>query len=165
MPYMLQPKNQAQTFRPNLYNVAYRRVGAYKGMGRLHPSNYLEIGVRPNRIGETSGQYNTLGGQLSLLPPSLRGLGQGSTYQIIGPPADPAQAVLLQMNQLAASGGAYPNIPADVGTGANIINPATGQVLPGVFTSSSVPTNIPTNTWLYVAIGALFLVLLTGGRR
>ena len=76
MPYMLNPANYTQTMRPNLYNMAYRRIGAYKGMGRLHPSNYLEIGGRPNRIGATAGQYNTLSGQLSLLPPSLRGLGR-----------------------------------------------------------------------------------------
>ena len=76
MPYMLQPKNYTQIARPNLYNVAYRRVGAYKGMGRLHPTNYLEVGHRFNRIGGTSGQYSTFSGQSMLLPPSLRGLGQ-----------------------------------------------------------------------------------------
>ena len=76
MPWMLQPKSYNQIARPNLYNVAYRRVGTYKGMGRLNPTNYLQIGVRPNQIGATTGQYNTLSGQLSLLPPSLRGLGQ-----------------------------------------------------------------------------------------
>jgi hypothetical protein len=75
MPYMLQPKNYIEIGRPNLYNVAYRRVGAYKGMGRLNPTNYLDIGRQPNRIGGTTGQYNTLSGQLSLGPPSLRGLG------------------------------------------------------------------------------------------
>lgn len=75
MPYMLTPANYTQTMRPNLYNMAYRRIGAYKGMGRLHPSNYLEIGTRPNRIGDTAGQYNTLSGQLALNPPSLRGMG------------------------------------------------------------------------------------------
>jgi hypothetical protein len=77
MPFMLQPKNYTQIARPNLYNAAYRRVGAYKGMGRLHPTNYLEIGLHsPNRMGGTSGQYNTMSGQLMLYPPSLRGLGQ-----------------------------------------------------------------------------------------
>jgi hypothetical protein len=79
MPWLLQPKNYTQIARPNLYNVAYRRVGGYKGMGRLHPTNYLEIGPRQNRIGGTTGQYNTLSGQLMLLPPSLRGLGQDTT--------------------------------------------------------------------------------------
>ena|SRR5215471_8122953 len=33
MPWMLQPRNWGQVIRPNLYNVDYRRVGAYKGMG------------------------------------------------------------------------------------------------------------------------------------
>jgi hypothetical protein len=35
MAWMLQPHNYTQVIRPNLYNVAYRRVGAYKGMGGL----------------------------------------------------------------------------------------------------------------------------------
>ena len=86
MPWLLQPKNYTQIARPNLYNVAYRRVGGYKGMGRLHPTNYLEIGPRSNRIGGTTGQYNTLSGQLMLLPPSLRGLGQ--TVQLPASRAD-----------------------------------------------------------------------------
>ena len=33
MPFLLQPHNWGQAIRPNLYNVDYRRVGAYKGMG------------------------------------------------------------------------------------------------------------------------------------
>lgn len=36
MPWMLQPHNYTQVIRPNLYNVDYRRVGAYKGMGGLN---------------------------------------------------------------------------------------------------------------------------------
>jgi hypothetical protein len=35
MPYMLKPHNYSQVMRPNLYNVNYGRVGAYKGMGGL----------------------------------------------------------------------------------------------------------------------------------
>jgi hypothetical protein len=35
MTWMLQPHSYTQIIRPNLYNVAYRRVGAYKGMGGL----------------------------------------------------------------------------------------------------------------------------------
>ena len=35
MAYMLQPHNYTQIVRPNLYNVAYKRTGAYKGMGRM----------------------------------------------------------------------------------------------------------------------------------
>ena len=187
MPYLLNPANMTQTFRPNLYNMAYRRIGAYKGMGRLHPSNYLEIGTRPNRIGATSGQYNTLSGQLSLNPPSLRGLGtwewrrkfwrhglgQSSdmgptTFLPVGPPNpnDPAQVALYQMNALAASGGVQ-SIPADYGTGANILNPATGQVLPGVFTAAGQPSligGIDNNTLLLIG-GGLLILLLAGGRR
>ena len=33
--WMLQPRNYMQAMRPNWYNVAYRRTGAYKGMGAL----------------------------------------------------------------------------------------------------------------------------------
>lgn len=78
MPWMLQPKNYLQAVRPNLYNVAYRRVGTYKGMGRLHPTNYLQLlhAPMPGSRGHSTGQYNTVSGQLALLPPSLRGLGQ-----------------------------------------------------------------------------------------
>jgi len=36
---MLQPRNWAQTKRPNLYNVNYGRVGTYKGMGGLGQDN------------------------------------------------------------------------------------------------------------------------------
>ena len=35
MAWMLQPRNYMQAMRPNWYNVAYRRTGAYKGMGAL----------------------------------------------------------------------------------------------------------------------------------
>lgn len=166
MPYLMTPANYTQTMRPNLYNVAYRRVGAYKGMGRLHPSNYLEIGLRPNRIGGAAGQYNTLSTQLSLLPPGLRGmgmimgrrgLGQSSVTPIIGPPADPVQAAYLQMQQLAAAGGAYPNIPADVGSGANILT-SSGQLAPGAF-PVNVQTGISNNTLLMIGAGLLLLLL------
>ena len=34
MAWMLQPHSYSQIIRPNLYNVAYKRVGTYKGMGR-----------------------------------------------------------------------------------------------------------------------------------
>lgn len=35
MAWMLQPKSFYQAMRPNFYTVAYRRSGAYKGMGSL----------------------------------------------------------------------------------------------------------------------------------
>lgn len=35
MPWTLQPKSFYQAIRPNFYTVAYRRSGAYKGMGSL----------------------------------------------------------------------------------------------------------------------------------
>ena len=35
MAWMLQPKSFYQAMRPNFYSVAYRRTGAYKGMGSL----------------------------------------------------------------------------------------------------------------------------------
>jgi hypothetical protein len=33
MAWILQPHNYTQAIRPNYYRVAYRRTGAYKGMG------------------------------------------------------------------------------------------------------------------------------------
>lgn len=160
---MLQPKSYNQISRPNLYNVAYRRVGAYKGMGRLHPTNYLQIGTRPNQIGATTGQYNTLSGQLSLLPPSLRGLGQGapcpSTQQLMGnyDPLDPCQnlpptsspwASAVGMLALQPGGAALvPYLPVSAGGGGAQYQPQ------------------PTTNYLpWILGGALFLVLL-GGRR
>ena len=35
MPWVLQPKNSSQVLSPNWVNVAYRRLGMYKGMGQL----------------------------------------------------------------------------------------------------------------------------------
>lgn len=35
MAWFLQPANYTQVGKRNLYNVAYRRVGTYKGMGAL----------------------------------------------------------------------------------------------------------------------------------
>lgn len=164
MPWMLQPKNYTQIAKPNLYNVAYRRVGTYKGMGRLHPTNYLQIGHRPNMIGATTGQYNTLSGQLSLLPPSLRGLGVSpcpSTQQLqqIYDPLDPCQQNLPISSPWASptgmlalqSGGAalIPYVPVAQGGGGATYKPPV-----------DITTYIP-----WIIGGALFLVLLVGGRR
>lgn len=41
MPWMLQPHNYTQTLRPNFYNIAYGRVGTYKGMGLITSSNFF----------------------------------------------------------------------------------------------------------------------------
>jgi hypothetical protein len=177
MPYMLQPKNYVQIARPNLYNVAYRRVGAYKGMGRLHPTNYLEIGVRPNRIGATSGQYNTASGQLSLLPPSLRGLGQGAIcpsaqqLQQIIDPTDPCQNPTAVPSDLL-------NLPTVPSVWSTPLGMATLQ--PGALTAYQYAVGAPLvkspgalsplaanfQKYLpYIIGGGLFLVLLTAVRR
>ena len=155
MPWLLQPKSYTQIARPNLYNVAYRRVGAYKGMGRLHPTNYLQIGYRPNIIGATTGQYSTLSGQLSLLPPSLRGLGQGaqcpSTKQLMGivDYTDPCQ-----LGSLAQSLGPY-LVPTN----------GTAPAAPAP-TAPAAPAPTALSNYLpWIIGGALFLVLLTGARR
>lgn len=163
MPWMLQPKNYTQIARPNLYNVAYRRVGAYKGMGRLHPTNYLEIGVRPNRIGGTTGQYNTLSGQLMLLPPSLRGLGQNLS-------TDPGfQAAWQSVSFPTTTGGPDTtlwNLPL---TGPYTSNPvstaAALQPAPGPLVSTTAPAAWFKQYGVYVAIGVGVLALLMGGRR
>ena len=172
MPWMLQPKSYTQIARPNLYNVAYRRVGTYKGLGRLNPTNYLQIGTRPIMFGATTGQYNTLSGQLSLLPPSLRGLGQGamcpSTQQLMGnyDPLDPCQNLpssspwATPAGQLALQPGAaalIPYVPVSEGGGG-----AQYQV-PG---TPPAPSAKPTTNYIpWIIGGALLLVLLGAPRR
>jgi len=47
--YMLQPHNWTQSLRPNYYRVAYRRTGAYKGMGQADtgtiPFPWVDTGI------------------------------------------------------------------------------------------------------------------------
>jgi hypothetical protein len=156
-------------------------------MGRLHPSNYLEIGTRSNRIGETSGQYNTLGGQLALLPPSLRGfgrlqrtatgygLGQANPFGCLMPgvvgtgPQCTTDQILAQMGTSSQALIAAGATPADVGTGTglsasdiaaiNALNLANPVVGPG--SGNFVISN---QTLLLIAGGFVLLLLLTGRR-
>lgn len=162
MPWMLQPKSYTQIARPNLYNVAYRRVGTYKGLGRLNPTNYLQIGTRPIMFGATTGQYNTLSGQLSLLPPSLRGLGQSD---FVGPvdinflPTNPSPWA-TPAGQLALQPGAaalIPYVPASEGGGG------FQYQAPG---TPPAPAAKPTTNYIpWIIGGALLLVLLGAPRR
>jgi len=46
MAWTLQPRNYMQAIRPNLYNLAYRRTGVYKGMGWLGQAS-IDPGVVP----------------------------------------------------------------------------------------------------------------------
>lgn len=172
MPWMLQPKSYTQIARPNLYNVAYRRVGAYKGMGRLHPTNYLQIGVRPNQIGATTGQYNTLSGQLSLLPPSLRGLAM-RTYGARGLGQHPLSDVVSVTSNLETGttpgGGvtlAYdPNAPTYVLSDFPLPGTAAAAAAAGAASTPAAPKPTVTNYIPWIIGAALFVVLLTGGRR
>jgi hypothetical protein len=152
MPWLLQPKNYTQIARPNLYNVAYRRVGAYKGMGRLHPANYLEIGRRPNRIGATTGQYNTLSGQLSLLPPSLRGLGQ------MGPKYTCPDGTIVFSTSECPGGQPAPDVQQQI---ADIWTYITGPP------QQPKPSGQPwyQNAGILAAIGVGFALLMVTGRR
>lgn len=59
MPWMLNPHNYVRASRPNLYNMSYRRVGAYKGMGQ--PASTDSTISYP-------GEYS--GYELSQLPPA-----------------------------------------------------------------------------------------------
>lgn len=167
MPWMLQPKSYTQIARPNLYNVAYRRVGTYKGLGRLNPTNYLQIGTRPIMFGATTGQYNTFSGQLSLLPPSLRGLGQSDFVGPVdinflptdsSPWATPAGQLALQPGGTAL----IPYLPASAG-GGGFPYQAPGTPAPG---APAAPPAKPTTNYLpWILGGAAFLVLMMGGRR
>lgn len=150
MPWMLQPKSYTQIARPNLYNVAYRRVGTYKGMGRLNPTNYLQIGTRPNRIGATTGQYNTLSGQLSLLPPSLRGLGQG---QCPGNPGCPGYVAPGSMDYQTS-------LLQEI-----LTNQATAQGQAPVTPTTDTTGTANWTPWIILAGGLLLVSLMVGGRR
>lgn len=146
MPWMLQPKNYTQIARPNLFNAQYRRVGAYKGMGRLHPANYLEIGSRPNLIGGTSGQYNTLSGQLSLLPPSLRGLGQNFNFAAAAP-------TFAQMGQPAGTGSGYVTNP-DGSISATSFTPDIPTSSTPAYTTDASGALVPTSFAQYAPSAA-----------
>ena len=183
MPWMLQPKNYTQIARPNLYNAQYRRVGAYKGMGRLHPANYLEIGSRPNIIGGTAGQYNTLSGQLSLLPPSLRGLGQfnfaaaAPTFAQMGQPAGAGSGYTINADGSISASTFNVDIPAS-GTPAYTTD-ASGALVPTSFSqyapSSPITPYTPppgatpppsrTNYMPWIIGGVFVMVLLMGMKR
>ena len=45
MAWTLQPRSWMQVIRPNLYNLAYRRTGAYKGMGALGQPELAQTGA------------------------------------------------------------------------------------------------------------------------
>ena len=183
---MLQPKSYTQIARPNLYNVAYRRVGMYKGMGKLHPTNYLQIDYRPNMIGATTGQYNTFSGQLSLLPPSLRGLGQlplcrdiTPTPGFVGPiqcdPSGgpmtvplqggcaPSDVVCQAMNLPVSSPFATPAGMLALQPGGAALAPYLPVSAGGAGAQYQLPTTTNYIPWIIGA--ALFAVLLSGGRR
>lgn len=57
MAWMLQPKSFYQAMRPNFYTVAYRRSGAYKGMGSLGQTDSTA-----DTTGDTTGEGTTTGG-------------------------------------------------------------------------------------------------------
>jgi len=156
MPWLLQPKNYTQIARPNLYNVAYRRVGGYKGMGRLHPTNYLEIGPRSNRIGGTTGQYNTLSGQLMLLPPSLRGLGQDTTEASF----PFVTGTLPLCRSIVAPPGFTGPIQCDPSQGPAYYPASQSQVMAGQPPQLGIP-----NLTLMAAIGIGLVLLMEAGRR
>lgn len=66
MAWMLQPHSYTQIIRPNLYNVAYKRTGTYKGMGRdvsvgptYYPNSIPRMGFLYRRgLGQTSCDEN-----------------------------------------------------------------------------------------------------------
>jgi hypothetical protein len=143
MAWMLQPKNYTQAIRPNLHNMAYRRIGAYKGMGLISSSNFYVP------------QVNLPGSMASFVRPAsisvplplagmkgLRGLGQTMTPQevkawnaYIG--ADPTNGPTMTPQEVAAY-NAY-------------IGPD--------------PTNVSMSNLLAWVLGAGLLLVLIGDRR
>jgi hypothetical protein len=155
-------------------------------MGRLHPNNYLDIGPRPNRIGGTSGQYSTFSGQLMLLPPSLRGLGQafeqtnfgqyvpplmGSTSPF-APATDTTGAIVAtQFGTPSANSGYTINPDGSISATSFITSNQTAAAAQQMFgTPPSAPgTPQPTTTnltpWLIGGVAALVLLMGMASHR
>ena len=106
--YVRQPFNSAQTWKPNWYNVNYRRTGTYKGFGQGGIDPYLasdlaaQAGILP---GETSVSAN-------LYPYGVFASGGTNITGNVSTPSMPGAPA-------ATLGGAtyYPSAPAGAGTG------------------------------------------------
>ena len=93
MPWMLQPRNYTQILKPNLYNVAYRRVGAYKGMGGLGQST-----SSISYLGDYSGY------DLANLPYVNPGGAITTTPYSVSPSASPQQTAVALSPGLSTTG-------------------------------------------------------------
>ena len=136
--WMLQPHNYSQAVLPNLYNVAYRRQPAYKGMG--HGGFGQDSSVPITFFGQNAG-----GGTTDIFQP------QGP--QLPGSVLPSPEAIITP------AGGGTPsvtslNIPAIYGAPA----PTNGTAPP-------TTTGLFSGTTGLILIGASVLVLLLIMRR
>ena len=95
MAWTLQPRSYMQAIRPNLYNLAYRRTGAYKGLGWLGQTDSVSTTellnlplVGPYFTMGPTGPQETTAAALNLSPPIPSPFGlwiqQNGIYVAIG---------------------------------------------------------------------------------
>ena len=63
MAWTLQPRSYMEAIRPNLYNLAYRRTGSYKGMGQVSTADLLSLPLTgpytaPSTTLQTSAEFS-----------------------------------------------------------------------------------------------------------
>lgn len=99
---MLQPHNYSQIMRRNLYNVAYRRSGAYKGMGQMVgaqcPSFEQLMGVVDPADPCQAGSAGTAEGSTAGVVPGTPASAWGSAPTASGAPA--ASGLTIPSNAL-----------------------------------------------------------------
>jgi hypothetical protein len=115
MPWMLQPHNWTQAIRPNLYNVDYRRVGAYKGMG----------GFMGRGLGQTDCAWPDCpdvmtAGQIAALPGT------------VGPSATSGQTVGQFLQNFATAGQIQGTLPTGQQAAAGVTGAQVTNLLPWI---------------------------------
>jgi hypothetical protein len=146
MPWMLQPKNYIATMRPNLYNVAYRRVGAYKGMGQI---NYPR-GIQRGLWGLGQASYVCADGS-TVTDPSLCSVAYGGGAS--------QEGVTTQAQALA-------QMSATVGNPLQLPATAFSPTLTASGTPLATSTGLSTGTMLLIAGGVvLFVIIMMAAKK
>lgn len=138
MAWTLQPRSYMQAIRPNLYNIAYRRTGAYKGMGWLGQGE----STTPVTGGTCPGSPGCPEFQTAPCPGTPGCPGYVDPYQNI---STLTEGVLSGQNVIVSS-SAWNQL-----TGASVSQPA-----------STTPRWLP---WVLVGVIAMMALGPVGGRR